>query len=240
LTLYLFNPLSLWIMRRRMAKGLPLMKAGATGFGGFLSMLAVPTLYTMVLAGIWHGAGFKFLLYGLLHGIYLCVNHAWRFYGPKTPAPPPNRLAAWADGAWKWALTYLSVAVSLTFFRAKTTTDAWNLVQALFGGGTGDSPGGATGTVESILDYFGVPVPYWNYSNALITVGLVLVFALTLPNVLQLFEKEGASLTKTRSAPALFNFKWRPNWVWGFLLGALALVDVLMVTGNSEFLYFKF
>ncbi len=59
----------------------------------------------------------------------------------------------------------------------------------MFGRGTGDSPGGATGVVESILDYFGVPVPYWNYSNSLLTLGILLVFILVMPNVLQIIRE---------------------------------------------------
>ena len=63
---------------------------------------------------------------------------------------------------------------------------------------------------------------------------------MVLPNALQLFDKEGASLTKSRSAPAFFSFQWSPNLLWGAWLGVLALASLLMVTGNSEFLYFRF
>jgi D-alanyl-lipoteichoic acid acyltransferase DltB (MBOAT superfamily) len=240
LTLYLYNPVSLWIMRRRAAQGLPLLKAGETTLGGFLLMLAAPTIFTIILAGVWHGAGFKFFMYGLLHSIYLCVNYAWRFFGPQTSKAPVSRFRSWFDGIWKWGLTYLSVVISLIVFKAKTVTDAWELVQCLFGKGSGDSPGGVSGTVESILDYFGVPIPFWNYSNSLITLAVVYIFVLFFPNVLQLFEQAGASLTKIRSAPAILSFQWRPNVQWGCLLAVLALGTLLMVTGNSEFLYFRF
>lgn len=239
-TLYLYNPLSLWIMRRRAAKGLALLKAGDTTWWGFLSMLAAPAFFTMVVVGVWHGAGIQFFIFGLLHGTYLCVNHAWRFFGPKPAKGPANPALAWLDGTWKWTLTFLGVLVSLAFFRAKTAADAWLLVQSLFGGGTGDSPGGATGVVESIFGYFGVVIPYWGYSNALVTVGIGFLLILILPNALQLFEKEGASLTKIKSDPPFIPFHWRANVLWGVLLGILALADVLMVTGNSEFLYFRF
>ena len=32
---------------------------------------------TMVLGGMWHGAGWTFLVWGTLHGVYLMINHAW-------------------------------------------------------------------------------------------------------------------------------------------------------------------
>ena len=238
-TLYLYNPLSLSIMRRRAAKGLPPLKAGETSLSGFLEMLAFPTMTTMVLMGIWHGAGLQFFIFGLLHGTYLCVNHAWRQFGPKKSADPSPWLSRFHH-CWKWALTYLSVLVSLVFFKAKTASDAWDLVKSMFGGGTGDSPGGATGVVESILDYLGVTVPYWNNSDALLTAGLALAIILALPNALQLFEGHGASLTRVRAAKPFLSFFWKPNILWGGLLALLALADVLMVTGNSEFLYFRF
>jgi D-alanyl-lipoteichoic acid acyltransferase DltB (MBOAT superfamily) len=239
-TLYLYNPVSLWIMRRRAAKGQPLLKAGDTSWGDFLVMLAGPTLYTMILVGVWHGAGFQFFIFGLLHGLYLCVNHAWRFFGPKMPKTPVPPWRSWLDGAWKWGLTYLAVLFGQVFFKAKTATDAWHLIQSMFGRGTGDSPGGVTGVVESILDYCGAPVPYWNYSNSLLTLGILFIFILVMPNVIQIFGKEEASLTKIRSGPAFFSFQFRPTVFWGCLLAVLALADLLMVTGNSEFLYFRF
>jgi alginate O-acetyltransferase complex protein AlgI len=240
MTLYLYNPLSLWIVRRRAQKGLPLLKAGETTWGGFWVMLAVPTLYTMILIGIWHGAGFQFFVFGLLHGFYLCVNHAWRLFGPSAAKTPISRFRSWLEGAWKWGLTYLSVLIAEVFFKAKTATDAWLLLQSMIGRGTGDSPGGAEGPVESILDYFKVTVPYWNCSDSLITLAIVFALILIPPNVLQLFEKEGASLKKIRSAPAFLSFRWRPSILWGVLLAILALVNLLLVTGNSEFLYFRF
>ncbi len=52
-------------------------------------MVALPTLVTIGLAGIWHGSAFTFAVFGLLHGVYLCVNHAWRLWRPGT------RSAAW-------------------------------------------------------------------------------------------------------------------------------------------------
>jgi D-alanyl-lipoteichoic acid acyltransferase DltB (MBOAT superfamily) len=238
-TLYLYNPLSLWIMRRRASRGLPMPRAGETTWKVFMTTLALPTFFTMGLMGIWHGAGIQFLIFGLLNGFYLCVNHIWRLFGPRPAKTPLRDLRSWFDGAWKWAATYLSVSVALIFFKANSLEDAFALVRSLFGGGTGDSAGGAQGVVEAVLDRFGVAVPYWNYSNSLATLAFLFIFILVLPNVLQLFHKEETSLTKIHSTPALFSFEWRPNILWGIFLAVLALADLLMVTGTTEFLYFK-
>ena len=35
-------------------------------------------MVTMLLGGLWHGAAWTYVLWGALHGAFLCVNHAWR------------------------------------------------------------------------------------------------------------------------------------------------------------------
>ena len=34
-------------------------------------------MLTMLLGGLWHGAGWTFVVWGGLHGIYLVINHVW-------------------------------------------------------------------------------------------------------------------------------------------------------------------
>ena len=102
ITLLLYNPIAMWVARRRRTRG---------GIGGFASLVAMPTFVTMALAGIWHGAGMQFLVFGLLHAAYLSINHAWRMWRPVKPAGP----------AWHAAsvlLTYLCVLAASVFFRA--------------------------------------------------------------------------------------------------------------------------
>ena len=45
----------------------------------------VNLMITMLLGGLWHGAAWTFVLWGALHGLYLCINHAWVNYGPPIP-----------------------------------------------------------------------------------------------------------------------------------------------------------
>lgn len=238
LTLYLYNPISLWIIRRRAAQGKSLLRPGDVTAEGFLKMLAGPTLVTMTLVGIWHGAGLQFMIFGLLHGLYLCVNHLWRWFGPKKTASSP--VLRGLDGLWKWALTYAAVLVSFVFFRAKNLQDAWGLIQSLAGRGTGDSLGGLSGPVESALDYLGITVPYWNFTNCWLSLVVGMAIILFFPNVLQLFDAEKTSLTKIKAGKPVLSFVWRNNWGWALTLALLASVTLLMITGNSEFLYFKF
>ncbi|RFU48095.1 MBOAT family protein [Paraburkholderia sp. DHOC27] len=78
LTAYLYYPLAMRINRSRALRGLPIGRLAQQSASGFVSTVAVPTFYTMALAGVWHGAGLQYFIYGLLHAAYLTVNHGWR------------------------------------------------------------------------------------------------------------------------------------------------------------------
>jgi alginate O-acetyltransferase complex protein AlgI len=79
----------------------------------------VNLMITMLLGGLWHGAAWTFVAWGALHGVYLCINHAWNNYGPAV-APSfrgPANMAA-------FFLTFVSVVVAWVFFRAGNMSSA--------------------------------------------------------------------------------------------------------------------
>jgi alginate O-acetyltransferase complex protein AlgI len=79
----------------------------------------VNLMITMLLGGLWHGAAWTFVAWGALHGVYLCINHAWNNYGPAV-APRfrgPANMAA-------FFLTFVSVVVAWVFFRAGSMSSA--------------------------------------------------------------------------------------------------------------------
>jgi alginate O-acetyltransferase complex protein AlgI len=93
---------------------------------GFLRRYANLFL-TMLLGGLWHGAGWTFVIWGAMHGSYLIVNHLWRtvtngrtIYGMEIFAP---------------ALTFLAVVFGWVFFRASNIDAAVAMVHGLTGTG---------------------------------------------------------------------------------------------------------
>jgi len=80
LNLYLYNPMALAMSRRRIQAGKKASKKAQKTLGGFSQLIALPLVATMFLAGVWHGAGLQFILFGLAHAVYLTVNHAWRTF----------------------------------------------------------------------------------------------------------------------------------------------------------------
>lgn len=75
-------------------------------------------MLTMLLGGLWHGAGWTFVIWGGLHGLYLCINHGFR--------------AMKIEIHWLMArlITFTAVMVAWIFFRAK---DLGNALSVLYG-----------------------------------------------------------------------------------------------------------
>ena len=256
ITLYVYNPIALAAVRRRTAQGKPIAGKGLATAGGFFSLMAVPTFAAVTLAGVWHGAGWQFFIYGLLHSSYLCVNHAWRLLVAKkknASAAKRNVFVRSLDTMWKVLLTTLCVMVSQVFFRAASAGDAVAVLKGLVGlngwAPPPDAPplsGTPHGIVEGFLDMlaFGKVDNFVARLNHLhapdpLTILVVFVGVWSLPNILQLFAAYAPSLSKPHD-PAPSWLQWRPSAAWGLFLGVLAAATVMAVTGTKEFLYFQF
>lgn len=78
-------------------------------------------LVTFALGGLWHGAAWTFVVWGVLHGMGLVTLRLWRRTGIELP-----------DGL-AWAITFLFVMCTWVFFRAASLTDALALLRAMAG-----------------------------------------------------------------------------------------------------------
>ena len=99
--------------------------------GAFVQLLAGPTLLTMFVSGFWHGAGFLFILWGLLHGVYLIVNHAWRIAMPQSVDGQGSY--ARVMGPVGFVLTFVAVAAAMVLFRSTTGAAAVEILSGMFG-----------------------------------------------------------------------------------------------------------
>jgi alginate O-acetyltransferase complex protein AlgI len=77
-------------------------------------------MVTMLLGGLWHGAGWTFVFWGFWHGLGLAVHRWWRRDRPH-PRPIPPFAA--------WAMTFIFVIIGWVFFRAASFGDAMALLQ---------------------------------------------------------------------------------------------------------------
>jgi alginate O-acetyltransferase complex protein AlgI len=87
-------------------------------------------LVTMTLGGLWHGAAWTFVVWGLLHGVLLIVHRAFQCVCRKRPRL--DALLQTAPGTLlRMAATFLAVCVGWVFFRATSFTTAAHLFERL-------------------------------------------------------------------------------------------------------------
>jgi alginate O-acetyltransferase complex protein AlgI len=191
-------------------------------------------IIVMLLGGLWHGAGWTFVVWGGLHGMYLLINHAWRSaFRPSAPNIALN--------AAYWVLTFICVVFAWVFFRADSLQTAINMMYGMLG---------LQGFVLELnyRAYFG-PLAHWlealGFTFAPATqmrvaalpwiLGLLAV-CLALPNSQQwIWDKKPLLAVKQFGLLC-----WRPTTVYGLTLGALATYAISKIGQPSEFLYFNF
>ena len=215
ITLYLYNPISLAVSRRRLRAGKKVSKKAARTVPGFLSMIAWPTMVAMLLAGVWHGAGIQYLIFGLLHGAYLTVNQAWHLYRGQVAERKP---AGWLARVASILLTYVCVLVAQVFFRAASTADALHYLAGMFGL-HGASWQDAAAKPSRVL---------------VAAIGLLIVWFC--PNTQEILNQADASISSSRWAW----MTWRPDLKWSVAIGVLFLVSLLYIQNTATFLYFQF
>jgi D-alanyl-lipoteichoic acid acyltransferase DltB (MBOAT superfamily) len=84
-------------------------------------------LLTMLLGGLWHGAGWTFVAWGAIHGVGLCVERFRREHGGGKPFEEQTRV----DRYWRRLVTFHVVCFAWIFFRSETFGVAWDMITGL-------------------------------------------------------------------------------------------------------------
>jgi alginate O-acetyltransferase complex protein AlgI len=95
----------------------------------------VNLMITMLLGGLWHGASWTFVVWGGLHGVFLIINHGWRYLTARfhlTVDGTHNSAAVMILKAGSMLLTICCVVVAWVFFRAKTVSGAVLIISSMF------------------------------------------------------------------------------------------------------------
>lgn len=242
LTAYIYNPLSLALTRRRVARGKRVLGGRNPSWSAFPTLLMFPTVLTMFISGLWHGAGYTFILWGLLHGVYLVINHAWRLLRPRL-FPDPKRYARWARGAG-FAVTFPAVVISMVMFRAPSVAAALAIWHGMTGAGGATIPAvvlHGLGTLGAAIGALGIGAS--TASGAIFVHGWLwlaagLAIALGAPNTLQILADHGPALG-VKPAPGR-RVIWRPSAGWAVALAAVAGVGILSLGQLTAFIYWQF
>ncbi len=126
---YLFLPISYSLMRKIDTSKLKLftrnIKVEAWAY-------ITGVLCTMLLCGLWHGADWTFVLWGLIHGLYLCISFTTKKIRKKVIKFFHLKKRRRLRRIFRISVTFLLVSFSWLFFRAGSVTDAFTLISRMF------------------------------------------------------------------------------------------------------------
>jgi hypothetical protein len=195
-------------------------------------------MVTMLLGGLWHGAGWNFVIWGAIHGTALAIANGCR---DMTQPPGQRTRVAWLPDPLRnglaWTATFAVVLFGWTFFRAGTTAGAWTMVSAM----VGFAP--AKGDPYSLVGLFsfgGLPwviLGAWRLTVPAVGVGLGLLAALILPNTPEIFRYH-----EYRRGPEArrVDLEWRPSLPWAVVIATAFAFSIVAMGQSLEFLYFQF
>jgi D-alanyl-lipoteichoic acid acyltransferase DltB (MBOAT superfamily) len=230
ITLYLYNPILLSVQRHRLAKGKKTSRKSLATFGGFTAMVAYPTMFTMLLTGIWHGAGVQFIVFGLIHGVYLTANQAWRHFRQRGHNAPPAAKPVGFTRLAMMAGVYLQVTFALIFFRSESMPAAFALIGDMFGR---NGAGRLDEVLAGGLAFALFPV-VWFFPNTQQILGQE-----TSPTGVA--TSPGTPNVNPVPAPTVFpGIRWRPNIGWAVLMAAVFFAVLANLDSSTSFLYFQF
>ncbi|MGB3493142.1 MAG: MBOAT family protein [Elainellaceae cyanobacterium] len=193
----------------------------------------VNLMITMVIGGLWHGAGWTFIFWGFLHGFYLAANHLWRTFLKHTHRlKPAAQLSPWKTiGAI--ALTFFSIHISWVFFRAESFDAALSMLATMFG------LGGLDWSLTARL----IPVLNDPYSmSPFVMLGVAAALVFLSPNTYEIMRHEQPAFETYKVSSSIHSgrLQWHPTSRWAIATSLLIGVTILHLFQTSEFLYFDF
>lgn len=205
---------------------------------------------TMLLGGLWHGAGWTFVFWGGLHGVYLALNHLWRslLFKMRGNAERTTR----AGRLLGMGLTFLAVVIGWVFFRSADLPAASKMLEGMAGLNGIRVPAillTLHPDLESWLGFFGIEPLLGGGSRFVFTYLWVIglgTLSFVFPNTQEIipqavdFVRHDPPAYNGGNGRQLISFQWSPTPLWAVAFGIAFAFGVLAMNRVSEFLYFQF
>ncbi len=195
---------------------------------------------TMLLGGLWHGAAWNFVIWGALHGIYLCINQTWR--------TARQYLGIGINGKRRWStvlatlLTFVAVTLAWVFFRAKSFDGALGIVNALVGINGIILPGSYQNKL-GFLDHFGIQfghVPLFAGLEGCILLAALLFIVWFAPNTQQIIL-HNENFESNHEPKSIWSWShWQPTLRFAAITALLAAFSLRFMDSPRTFVYFQF
>ena len=117
---YLYSPITMRLMRVGLGKS-KVTEAVCT--------VVLPTLVTFVIIGLWHGANWTYVAFGVAHGCFMIIDYGWQ-------ALKKKQRWKFSEGLYSvlcLMLTYMAVVTALVFFRAEDMNSAIAIIKGMAG-----------------------------------------------------------------------------------------------------------
>lgn len=202
---------------------------------------------TMLLGGFWHGAGWTFVLWGGLHGIYLVINRQWdrltQSWVEKL-SQTQTKLLDLLGGL----ITFIAVVFAWVFFRATDMKSALLIVKGMLGLNGISLPsrlGDYLGFLSPLgFSFEGISFSGFSMPIAMTWIILGLVIALFLPNTQEIMREYEPTIDYQSSKSAipkiLRKIKWQPNNLWVIICTVITIISLFSISKDNEFIYFQF
>lgn len=192
---------------------------------------------TMLVGGFWHGANWTFIIWGALHGLFLIVNHTWRFVTTNKKYFEFNNIIF---KIFSFAITYLSVVIAWVFFRSENINSAIVMIKSMFLFNEISLPIGLAGKFQFFsqqkINFHGVTE--LGLQEAVISLVILHLIVFTMPNTQEIIGYY--EITNKKSNIILKYLNWKPNLKWCLIMVILTMFTILKVSAVSEFIYFQF
>lgn len=179
---------------------------------------------TMFLAGIWHGAGWTFVLWGTLHASYLVINHFYHDLAERNNF----KLFTGIRKFMALPVTFILVVIGWVIFRAADLHSAFVVLYKMV-------------DFKTISHHSAFPRIMVEYKDSMHVIILCFIITWFMPNTQDLLEKYRPALKEDRNK-LLVNFSWHPVRIWALYIAALTVGSLISMAlmEKSEFLYFDF
>jgi alginate O-acetyltransferase complex protein AlgI len=206
---------------------------------------------TMLLGGLWHGAGWTFILWGGLHGLYLVINHAWRARWTKLGDSAAAPVSPWRRRL-SVALTFTAVVVGWVLFRSNNLATAGSVLGSMIGLNGLVLPSRYLPIAEFVPGLVGMlgsagvsfaKLEYFTGGGDLLMLSMLLAIIWLAPNTQQIMQRfrpafDTYEVDESSAVPAWLI--WRRTNRWAMVMSAVTVVAILHLSRISEFLYFQF
>ncbi|MGK5030055.1 MBOAT family O-acyltransferase [Janthinobacterium sp. MDT1-19] len=191
-------------------------------------------MLTMLLGGLWHGAGWTFVIWGGLHGLYLVLQQAWQ-----------RAFGAARTRWWPSVLTFLAVMLAWIFFRAPDVSTAWDIAGALVGANGVSLPRGLASHATSLAQWGMHPafdgIRWIELAGPGLPVLLgAMLLAFRAPNTQEIFFLYEPAIERIFQPAGRWSFIWRPTRRWSVGFAVLFVACIFGMNRVTEFLYFQF